>query len=247
MRILILGGDGYLGWPTAMRFSDAGHEVSVVDNFSRRRWHTELSTDSLTPIASLADRIEAWREKSGNEIHPFVGSIEDFGFLDAVDRGDAAGGDRPLRRAAVGALLDEVARGRRRDAVHERDRQPQPAVLDPRPRPRLPPRQARDDGRVRDARTSTSRRGSSRSSTTAARTRCRSRSCRARSTTSRRSTTRTTSTSPAGSGACGRPTSTRASSTGSRPRSRPATSGSSPASTTTSTSAPSSTASASRR
>ena len=40
MRILILGGDGYLGWPTAMRFSAAGHEVSVVDNFSRRRWHT---------------------------------------------------------------------------------------------------------------------------------------------------------------------------------------------------------------
>ena len=84
MRVLILGGDGYLGWPTAMRFSDGGHEVSVVDNFSRRRWHTEHSTDSLTPIASLADRIEAWREMSGNEIRPFVGSIEDFGFLDAV-------------------------------------------------------------------------------------------------------------------------------------------------------------------
>ena len=61
-----------------------GHEVSIVDNFSRRRWHTELSTDSLTPIRSLADRIEAWREVSGNEIKPFVGSIEDFSFLDAV-------------------------------------------------------------------------------------------------------------------------------------------------------------------
>ena len=84
MRIVILGGDGYLGWPTAMRFSDAGHEVSIVDNFSRRRWHTAHSTDSLTPIASLADRLEAWREKSGNEIHAFVGSIEDFGFLDSV-------------------------------------------------------------------------------------------------------------------------------------------------------------------
>ena len=84
MRILILGGDGYLGWPTAMRFSKAGHEVSIVDNFSRRRWHTELSTDSLIPIGSLADRLEAWREVSGNEIKPFVGSIEDFSFLDAV-------------------------------------------------------------------------------------------------------------------------------------------------------------------
>ena len=84
MRVLILGGDGYLGWPTAMRFAARGHEVSIVDNFSRRRWHTELSTDSLTPIGSLADRLEAWREVSGNEIKPFVGSIEDFSFLDAV-------------------------------------------------------------------------------------------------------------------------------------------------------------------
>jgi UDP-sulfoquinovose synthase len=82
MRILILGGDGYLGWPTAMRFSARGHEVSVVDNFSRRRWHTENSTDSLTPIGSLADRVEAWREVSGNEITPHVGSIEDWEFLD---------------------------------------------------------------------------------------------------------------------------------------------------------------------
>ncbi|UJA20038.1 NAD-dependent epimerase/dehydratase family protein [Thermoleophilia bacterium SCSIO 60948] len=84
MRILILGGDGYLGWPTAMRFSAAGHEVSIVDNFSRRRWHTENSTDSLTPISSLADRIEAWREVSGREIRPFVGSIEDWTFIDSV-------------------------------------------------------------------------------------------------------------------------------------------------------------------
>ena len=65
MRILILGGDGYLGWPTAMRFSARGHEVSVVDNFSRRRWHVQHSTDSLTPIGSLADRIDAWHEVSG--------------------------------------------------------------------------------------------------------------------------------------------------------------------------------------
>jgi UDP-sulfoquinovose synthase len=84
MRILILGGDGYLGWPTAMRFSARGHDVSVVDNFSRRRWHTEHSTDSLTPIRSLADRVEAWGEVSGSQIQPFVGSIEDWDFLDGV-------------------------------------------------------------------------------------------------------------------------------------------------------------------
>jgi UDP-sulfoquinovose synthase len=84
MRILILGGDGYLGWPTAMRFSSRGHEVAVVDDFSRRRWHLRNSTDSLTPIRTLADRVEAWRELSGNEIRAFVGSIEDAEFLDGV-------------------------------------------------------------------------------------------------------------------------------------------------------------------
>lgn len=84
MRILILGGDGYLGWPTAMRFSDRGHDVSIVDNFSRRRWHTENSTDSLTPIRPLEERLLAWRERSGNEIRSFTGSMEDAAFIDHV-------------------------------------------------------------------------------------------------------------------------------------------------------------------
>jgi UDP-sulfoquinovose synthase len=84
MRILILGGDGYLGWPTAMRFSERGHEVSVVDNFSRRRWHTENSTDSLTPIRSLDERVAAWKEVSGHDIRVFEGSMEDAAFLDGV-------------------------------------------------------------------------------------------------------------------------------------------------------------------
>src|SRR5919204_5364204 len=84
MRILILGGDGYLGWPTAMRFSARGHDVFIVDNFSRRRWHHEHSTDSLTPIASLAERIEAWREISGNTVQAMIGNIDDGEFLDQV-------------------------------------------------------------------------------------------------------------------------------------------------------------------
>jgi UDP-sulfoquinovose synthase len=84
MRILILGGDGYLGWPTAMRFSARGHEVSVFDNFSRRRWHTENETDSLTPIRSLGERVAAWREASGQEIRSFVGSMEDNDYLVSV-------------------------------------------------------------------------------------------------------------------------------------------------------------------
>jgi len=84
MRILILGGDGYLGWPTALRFSARGHEVSVVDDFSRRRWHQEAGTASLTPIAALDARIAAWRELGGGEIRSFVGSVQDGDFLDGV-------------------------------------------------------------------------------------------------------------------------------------------------------------------
>jgi UDP-sulfoquinovose synthase len=84
MRVLILGGDGYLGWPTALRFSARGHEVAVVDNFVRRRWVDGVGSDSLTPIRSLEERIAAWREVSGNEIQSFVGSVEDGEFLDGV-------------------------------------------------------------------------------------------------------------------------------------------------------------------
>jgi len=85
MRVLILGGDGYLGWPTALRFSSRGHEVAVVDNFIRRRWVAGVGSDSLTPIRPLEERIEAWRAKSaGNEIRSFVGSVEDGDFLDGI-------------------------------------------------------------------------------------------------------------------------------------------------------------------
>jgi UDP-sulfoquinovose synthase len=84
MRVLILGGDGYLGWPTAMRFSARGHEVSVVDNFSRRRWHEQQGTNSLTPIRPLDKRIEAWREVSGSAIRSYSGAIEDGDFLTDV-------------------------------------------------------------------------------------------------------------------------------------------------------------------
>jgi len=84
MRILILGGDGYLGWPTALRFAAAGHDVSVVDDFSRRRWHREAGTGSLTPIAELDARLAAWKELSGTEIASYIGSVQDGEFLDAV-------------------------------------------------------------------------------------------------------------------------------------------------------------------
>jgi UDP-sulfoquinovose synthase len=84
MRVLILGGDGYLGWPTALRFSARGHEVAVVDNFSRRRWVDEAGSDSLTPIGGLEQRVKAWRETSGEQIRSYSGSVEDGDFLDGV-------------------------------------------------------------------------------------------------------------------------------------------------------------------
>ena len=84
MRILILGGDGYLGWPTSLHFSARGHDVSLVDDFSRRRWHMQRSTDSLTPIRPLQERIDTWNDMTGNEIRPFVGSIQDPEFMDRV-------------------------------------------------------------------------------------------------------------------------------------------------------------------
>src|SRR3954447_26119841 len=84
MRVLILGGDGYLGWPTAMWFSAKGHDVAVVDNFARRRWHEEAGTDSLTPIASLTERIETWRAITGREIESWVADISEQDVLDNI-------------------------------------------------------------------------------------------------------------------------------------------------------------------
>ncbi|HEV2953496.1 MAG TPA: NAD-dependent epimerase/dehydratase family protein [Candidatus Dormibacteraeota bacterium] len=84
MRVLILGGDGYLGWPTALRFSSRGHDVSIVDNFARRRYHVELGTDSLTPIASLPERVRAWKEVAGKDIRTHFGDIADWAFFEKV-------------------------------------------------------------------------------------------------------------------------------------------------------------------
>ena len=86
MRVLILGGDGYLGWPTAMRFSGQGHDVAVVDSFARRRWVEEAGSHSLTPITSLDERLQAWSEVSGRDIEPYVGDISEGTFVADVVR-----------------------------------------------------------------------------------------------------------------------------------------------------------------
>jgi len=84
MRILILGGDGYLGWPTAMYLSRKGHDVAVLDNFAKRNWEVELGVEPLMPIRPLHERIRAWRETTENDIDLFVGDLTDYMFVEAV-------------------------------------------------------------------------------------------------------------------------------------------------------------------
>ena len=87
MRILILGGDGYLGWPTAMHFSVRGHDVHVVDNYLRRRAHSEQGTDSLTPIPeTLPVRAEAWRQVTGYRIDVTEGDLCDWSVVEPLFR-----------------------------------------------------------------------------------------------------------------------------------------------------------------
>ena len=68
MRILILGGDGFCGWPSALHLSAHGHQVTIADSFVRRRIDDDLGVQSLTPISSLAERVSAWEEVTGREI-----------------------------------------------------------------------------------------------------------------------------------------------------------------------------------
>ncbi len=67
-KILVLGGDGFCGWPTALRLSAAGYSVTIADNLSRRRIDAELGCESLTPIRSMPERLEAWQRASGETI-----------------------------------------------------------------------------------------------------------------------------------------------------------------------------------
>jgi UDP-sulfoquinovose synthase len=68
MRVLVLGGDGFCGWPTSLYLSDRGHDVTILDNLSRRKIDVDLEVESLTPIVPIGERLRAWREVSGREI-----------------------------------------------------------------------------------------------------------------------------------------------------------------------------------
>ena len=68
MKIMVLGGDGFCGWPTSLHLSKQGHDIHIVDNLSRRNIDNELGVGSLTPISSISTRINAWEEVTGHKI-----------------------------------------------------------------------------------------------------------------------------------------------------------------------------------
>ena len=81
MRVLIIGGDGYCGFATAMYLSKQGHDVAVLDNLIRRHWDNELDLGSLTPISSTRKRLDRWYELTGRPIPFYMGDVCDYPFL----------------------------------------------------------------------------------------------------------------------------------------------------------------------
>jgi len=84
MKVLILGGDGYIGWPTAMNLSAHGYQVTVVDNYLRRNICREENVEPLFEVPNLHDRINIWNFVSGHNIHAFIGDLRDWNFVEDV-------------------------------------------------------------------------------------------------------------------------------------------------------------------
>lgn len=80
-RVMVIGGDGYCGWATALHLSKKNYEVAIVDNLVRRLFDHQLGLDSLTPISSIHNRIRRWKTLTGKTIELYIGDICDFEFL----------------------------------------------------------------------------------------------------------------------------------------------------------------------
>ena len=80
MRVLVLGGDGYLGWPTALHLSACGHEVGIADSLLRRDYDRELGVESLVPIETLDERVGTWAKLTGVEMPVYYGDLTDAAF-----------------------------------------------------------------------------------------------------------------------------------------------------------------------
>lgn len=81
MKVLVIGGDGYCGWATALYLSNKGYEVGIIDSMVRRHWDLELGVDTLTPIAPIQKRLQRWQDLTGKSIDLYVGDITNYEFL----------------------------------------------------------------------------------------------------------------------------------------------------------------------
>ncbi|NEQ76447.1 MAG: NAD-dependent epimerase/dehydratase family protein [Okeania sp. SIO2C9] len=81
MKVLVIGGDGYCGWATALYLSNQGYEVGILDSMVRRHWDMQLQVETLTPIAQIQQRIQRWKELTGKKIDLYIGDITDYNFL----------------------------------------------------------------------------------------------------------------------------------------------------------------------
>ncbi|MFB2981976.1 NAD-dependent epimerase/dehydratase family protein [Microseira sp. BLCC-F43] len=81
MKVLVIGGDGYCGWATALYLSNRGYEVGILDSLVRRHWDLQLGAETLTPIAPIQHRIQRWHDLTGKSIDLFVGDITNYEFL----------------------------------------------------------------------------------------------------------------------------------------------------------------------
>lgn len=86
MRIIVAGGDGFCGWPTALYLSKQGHDVTIVDNMVRRKWDDELRSNSLTPILPLEERVNLWEKKTGKKIAIYDCDLMHYDFLKEIFR-----------------------------------------------------------------------------------------------------------------------------------------------------------------
>jgi nucleoside-diphosphate-sugar epimerase len=86
MRLLIVGADGYLGWPTCLRFSARGRTVLAVDSLVKRAWEREMATGPLAPVLNLEERAQLWQKVSGLGISTVIGDICDAGFIEELVR-----------------------------------------------------------------------------------------------------------------------------------------------------------------
>jgi len=81
MKVLVIGGDGYCGWATALYLSNQGYEVGILDSMVRRHWDMEIKVETLTPIAPIQKRIQRWQELTGKKIELYIGDITNYDFL----------------------------------------------------------------------------------------------------------------------------------------------------------------------